>query len=95
MRGAEFEAGVDVGKVRRQLSSQATVLEVEQATDAAAGGHGFEEAGGGLIGVDAGGCQQANDAVRFDQTHGTFDEEGIEVNVAASQQRVVAAEPRI
>ena len=74
-KGAEFEAGVDVGKVGRQLSSQTTVLEVEDAADAAAGGYGFEEAGGGLVGVDAGGGEQADDAVRFDHTHGTFDEE--------------------
>ena len=89
--GAEFEAGVDVGKEGRQIGSQAAVLEVEEATDAAAGGYGFEEAGGGLVGVDAGGGEQADDAVRFDHTHGTFDEEGVEVDVAAAQQRIVAA----
>ena len=64
--------------------------QIEQATDAAAGGYGFEEAGGGLIGVDAGGREQADDAVRFDQAHGTFDEEGVEVDVAAAQKRVLA-----
>ena len=80
--GAEFEAGVDVGKV--QLFPRRSVLEVEQAADAAAGGYGFEEAGGGLVGVDAGGREQADDAVRFDQTHGTLDEEGVEVDVAAA-----------
>ena len=50
----------------------------------------LKKRGGGLIGVDAGGREQADDAVRFDQTHGTFDEEGVEVDVAAAQQRVVA-----
>ena len=52
--------------------------------------NGLEEAGGGLIGVDAGRGEQADDAVRFDQTHGTFDEEGVEVDVAAAQKRVLA-----
>ena len=88
--GAEFEAGVDIGEVRLLFVVKSAVLEVEEAADAAAGGYGFEEAGGGLIGVDAGRGEQADDAVRFDQTHGTFDEEGVEVDVAAAQQRIVA-----
>ena len=42
----------------------------------------LKKAGGGLVGVDAGGCEQADDAVRFDQPHGALDEEGVEVDVA-------------
>ena len=34
----------------------------------------LEKARGGLICVDAGGRQQANDAVWFDQVHGAFNE---------------------
>ena len=41
----------------------------------------LKKAGGGLIGVDARGRKQADDAVRFDQIHGTFDEERVEVDV--------------
>ena len=66
------------------------VFEIEEATDAAAGGDGFEEAGGGLVGVDAGGSEQADDAVGFGQAHGALDEEGVEVDVAAAEQWVVA-----
>ena len=36
------------------------------------------------------GCEQADDAVRFDQAHGALDEEGVEVDVAAAQKRVLA-----
>ena len=72
--GTEFEAGVDVWEKGRKICSEASVLEIKQATDAAAGGQGFEEAGGGLVGVDAGGCEQADDAVRFDKAHGALDE---------------------
>ena len=51
--GAEFETGVDIGEERRQIGSQAAVLKVEQTADAAAGGDRLEEAGRGLVGVDA------------------------------------------
>ena len=83
--GAEFERGVNVWE------ENLAVLEIEEAADAAAGGYGFEEAGGGLVGVDAGRGEQADDAVRFGQTHGALDEEGVEIDVAAAEQRIVAA----
>ena len=72
--GAEFEAGVNVGKEGRQFCSEAAVLEVEQAAYSSAGGYGLEEAGGGLVGVDTGGGEKADYAVRFDQAHGALDE---------------------
>ena len=75
---------------RNFLGRRSPVLEVEEAADASAGGYGLEEAGGGLVGVDAGGREQADDAVRFDQAHGALDEKRVEVDVAAAQQRVVA-----
>ena len=65
------------------------VFEIEEAADAAAGGDGFEEAGGGLVGVDAGGDEEADDAVGFGQAHGALDEEGVEVDVAAAEKWVV------
>ena len=58
--------------------------------DAAGGGYGLEEAGGGLVGVDAGGGEQTHQAAGFDQAQGAFDEEGVEVDVAAAQQGIVA-----
>ena len=88
--GAEFEARSQRREEGRQFCSEAAVLEVEQAADSSAGGYGLEEAGGGLVGVDAGGREQADDAVRFDQAHGALDEKRVEVDVAAAQQRVVA-----
>lgn len=88
--GAEFEAGVDVWEEGWKVCSETTVLEVEETSDAAAGGDGFEEAGGGLVGVDAGGGEETDDAVGFGQAHGAFDEEGVEVDVAAAEQWVVA-----
>ena len=91
MRAQNLKRESTSGKKGGRFCSEAAVLEVEQAADAAAGGYGFEEAGGGLVGVDAGGGEQADDAVRFDQAHGTFDEERVEVDVAAAQQRIVAA----
>ena len=87
---AELKAGINVGEEGRQICSEAAVLEVEQAAYASAGGYGLEEASGGLVGVDTGGGEKADDAVRFDQAHGTFYKEGVEVDVAAAQQRVVA-----
>ena len=82
-KGAEFEAGVDVWEEGRKVRSEASVFEVEEAADAGrGGGDGFEEAGGGLVGVDAGGGEQADDAVGFGEAHGAFDEEGVEVDVA-------------
>ena len=65
--GAELETGVDIREERRQIRSQAAILKVEQAADAPAGGDRLEERGGGLVGVDAGGRKQADDAVRLDQ----------------------------
>ena len=41
--GAEFEAGVDIGKEGRQIRSQAAILKVEQAADPPAGGDRLEE----------------------------------------------------
>ena len=72
------------------VGSQAAVLEVVDAGDAAGGGDGLEEAGGGLVGVDAGGGEQADEAAGFDETQGAFDEEGVEVDVAAAEQGIVA-----
>ena len=88
--GAELEARVDVGEEGRLVGAEATVLEVVDAGDAAGGGDGLEEAGGGLVGVDAGGGEQADEAAGFDEAQGAFDEEGIEVDVAAAEQGVVA-----
>ena len=50
----------------------------------------MEKGGGGLIGEDAGGGEQADDAVGSGKAHGALDEEGVEVDVAAAEQRVVA-----
>ena len=88
--GAELEAGVDVGEEGRLVGSEATVLEVVDAGDAAGGGDGLEKAGGGSVGVDAGGGEQADEAAGFDEAQGAFDEEGVEVDVAAAEQGVVA-----
>ena len=87
---AELEPRVDVGEEGRQVRSEAAILEVEQAGDAPAGGDGLEELGGGLVGVDAGRREQAHEAVGLDQAQGALDEQGVEVDVAAAQQGVVA-----
>ena len=50
----------------------------------------MEEAGGGAVGVDAGRGEQADEAAGFDEAQGAFDEEGVEVDVAAAEQGVVA-----
>ena len=84
IRGAELEAGVDVGEEGRLVGSEATVLEVVDAGDAAGGGDGLEKAGGGSVGVDAGGGEQADEAAGFDEAQGAFDEEGVEVDIAAT-----------
>ena len=89
-QSAELESGVDVGKEGRLVGSQATVFEVVDAGDASGGGDGLEEAGGGLVGVDAGGGEQADEAAGFDEAQGAFDEEGVEVDVAAAKQGIVA-----
>ena len=89
-QSTELKSGVDVGKEGRLVGSEAAVLEVVDAGDAARGGDGLEEAGGGLVGVDAGGGEQADQAVWFDQAQGPFDEERIQIYVAAAQQGVVA-----
>ena len=81
--GAELERGVDV------FEEDLPVLEVVDAGDAAGGGDGLEEAGGGAVGVDAGGDEEADEAVGFDEAEGAFDEQRIEVDVAATQQGVV------
>ena len=88
--GAEFEAGIHVWKERWQVSSEAAVFEVEKATHPSAGGNGFEEAGRGLVGVNARRGQQAHKAIRLDQAHGPLDEQRVQVDVAAAEQRVVA-----
>ena len=89
-QGTEFEAGVNVGKEGRLVGSEATVFEVVDASDATCGGDGLEEAGGGLVGVDAGGGEQADEAAGFDEAQGAFDEEGVEVDVAATEEGIVA-----
>ena len=81
---AELESGVDIGEERRQIRSQAAVLKVKEAANAPAGGYGFEEASGGLIGVDARGCKEADNAVRLNQIHGALDEERVEVDSASA-----------
>ena len=88
--GAEFETGVDIGEKRRQIGSQPAVLKVEQTANASAGGDRLEKARGGLVGVDAGRCQQSHDAVRLDQVHGALDEERVKVYPAAAEQRILA-----
>ena len=87
---AELEPRVDVGEERRQLCSQAAILEVEQARNPSAGGDGLEEAGGGLVGVDAGRREQTDKSVGLDQAQGALDEQRIQVDVAAAQQGVLA-----
>ena len=82
MRGAEFEmrrrtSGKKGGRfVPRRRFSKSNRPPTRPLVDT-----DLKKRGGGLIGVDAGGCEQADDAVRFDQVHGTFDEERIEVDV--------------
>ena len=66
------------------LEEDLLVLKVVEAGDAAGGGDGLEEAGGGLVGVDAGGGEQADEAAWFDEAQGAFDEEGIQIYVAAA-----------
>ena len=51
--GAEFEAGVHIREKRRQVGSEATVLEIEQAAHPAAGRNGLEESSRSLVRVNA------------------------------------------
>ena len=67
------------------------VFEVKQPTNTPTRRNRLEETRRGLVGVDAGGREQADDAVGLDQAHRALDEERIEVDVAAAQQRVVPA----
>ena len=76
------------GKKGGRFGSQAAVLKVEQAADAAAGGYGFEERGRGLVSVDTRGRKQTYYAFRLDQIHGTLDEERVEVDPASAQHRI-------
>ena len=66
---------------------------VVQPGDAAAGGNGLEEFCRGLVGVDAGRGEQADQTLGLDQAHGALHEERIEVYVAAAQQWIVAGGP--
>ncbi len=72
------------------ICSEPAVLEVEQAGDASAGGDGLEEVGGGLVGVDAGGREQSDEAIRLDQGHRPLDEQRVEVDVTAAEKGIVA-----
>ena len=73
------------GKNGGKVCSEPAVLEVEQAGDASAGGDGLEEVGGGLVGVDAGGREQSDEAIRLDQAHRPLDEQRVEVDVATAE----------
>ena len=86
--GAEFEAGVDIGKEGRQIRSQAAILKVEQAADPPAGGDRLEERSRGLISVDTRGRKQTYYAFWPSQIHGTLDEERVEVDSASAQNRI-------
>ena len=78
-QGAEFERRMDV------LEEDLSVLEVEEAGDASVGGDGLEEIGGGLVGVDAGGREQSDEAIRLDQAHRALDEQRVEVDVTTTE----------
>ena len=69
------------------------VLEVEQARQAATGGNRLEEPRRGLVGVYPRRREQPHEAVRLDEVHRPLDEQRVEVDVAAPQQRVVAGCP--
>ena len=70
------------------------VLKVVQRPQPPLGRHGAEEGRGGLVRSDAGRGQQADEAVRLHQAHGPLHEQGVQVEVAAAEQRIVAAAPR-
>ena len=90
-RAQNLKRSVHVLEEGRQIRSETAVLEVEEAGEAPVRGEGLEEAGGGLVGVDAGGGEQPHQAAGLGQAHGPLHEERIEVDVAAAQQGVVAA----
>ena len=82
--GAEFETRMDV------LEENFLVLEIEYTSDAPGGGDGFEEGRRGLVCVNARGREQADDAIRLYEAHRPLHEQGVEVDVAATEQGIVA-----
>ena len=81
---AELEARVHV---RKQALA---VLEVEQRAQPPAGADAAKELGRALVGGDAAGGEQRHQPAGLHQRLRTLDEQAVEVDVAAAQQRVVA-----
>ena len=62
MRAQNLKAGIHVREERRQVCSEAAVLKIEQAAHPSARGNGLEEAGRGLVGVNARRREQAHES---------------------------------
>ena len=83
-QGAKLERSVNV------FEEYFLIFEIKQTGYAPRAGDRFEELGSSLVGVDTGWGEQTNDAVGLDEAHGPLDEKGVEVDVASTEQRIVA-----
>ena len=90
MRAQNLKRGVHVREEGRQVGTEAAILEIVESRYAPTGGDTLEELRRGLVGVDAGRGEQADQAIGFHQAQGAFHEERVEIDVAAAQQGKVA-----
>ena len=81
---AKLERSMDV------FEEDFLILEIKQAGNAPCSGDRFEESGGGFVGIDTGRSEQTDDAVGLDEVHGTLHEKRVKVDVASTEQRIVA-----
>jgi hypothetical protein len=64
------------------------ILEIQQRAEPSRAGDAAEERGRALVRRHAGGDQQAHDAVRPHDLPGALDEQRVQVDVAAREQRI-------
>ena len=83
-QGAKLERSVNV------LEENFLILEIKQTGEAPRAGDRFEKLGSSLISIDTGWGKQTDDAVGLDKVHGSLYEKRIEVDVASTEQRIVA-----
>ena len=70
---AKLETRIHIGEEGRQVRClRRRFSKVKQPTDAPTGGNGLEEAGRGLVSINTGGGEQADDAVRLDSDSWRF-----------------------
>ena len=85
VENTEFESPVDFRKKFLRL-----VLEVKESNEAIALGDFSEEGFGSVVASDTGGDQQSHAAVRGDKLGREFRKDGVQADVSAACQRVVA-----